>query len=94
MGLLVINQEVIRKNKIVLYTQNEKVAKELGLMDEGYHDFVKEVNFDDIKELVITREPLEEYKEKFKNIDTKKVVKSKEEIKEYIREYLKSEVLI
>ncbi|HLR35964.1 MAG TPA: hypothetical protein VK071_11645 [Tissierellales bacterium] len=91
-GLLVINQEVIRKNKIVLYTQNEKVTKELGLMDEGYHDFVKEVNFDDIKELVITREPLEEYKEKFKNIDTKKVVKSKGEIKEYIREYLKIEV--
>ena len=91
-GLFVINQDVIRKDNIVLYTQNEKVAKELGLIDEGYHDFVKEVNFNDIKELVITREPLEEYKEKFKNIDTKKVVKSKEKIKEYIGEYLKSEV--
>ncbi len=91
-GVLVVDQEIIRKDNIVLYTQDEGVAKKLDLTDEGYHDFVKEVNFNDIKELVITREPLEEYKKKFTNVETKMVVKSRKEIKEYIGEYLKNEV--
>ena len=90
--ILAFNQKIIVNNKITLFTDNIEIAKKLNFDMYRWPQYLKEVNFDDIKELVITREPLEEYKEKFNNIDTKKIVKSKEEIKEYIREYLKREV--
>ncbi|HLR33716.1 MAG TPA: hypothetical protein VK071_00105 [Tissierellales bacterium] len=56
-------------------------------MSIGMFTFRKEVSLNDITELVITRKPLIRFKEKFKSLDAKETVSSKEQIRSLIEEY-------
>jgi len=91
-GILVFKGNIIINNKVTLFTNDRKISKEFDFRKLGQFGFEKDISFDDIQELIITRQPLEGYENKFKNAETKKVIKSKGEIREHIKEYLKIEV--
>ncbi len=82
-----INLSMAKYNRIILSTLNEKIAEELNFKKIEQFVFEKEVSFDDITELLITREPLF----KFEDRGIEKIIIPQNKIKGYIEKYLEED---
>src|SRR5699024_2223180 len=82
-----ISQKVLKENKILLATDSEKVAKELDFIMAEQFVFEKEVSFEDITELLITRKPLFEFEDR----GIEKIIIPQNKIKRYIEKYLEED---